>query len=54
VADLWICAEIGVIERLDRLAAAESSGGVWRSVNAPIGLFFTALARWSPKVSIGI
>jgi hypothetical protein len=45
---------ISVAERQKPLAAAESSGGACGSVEAPIWLFSTALARLSPKVSIGI
>jgi hypothetical protein len=41
-------------ERQKPLATAESSIGACGSVETPIWLFATALARLSPKVSIGI
>jgi hypothetical protein len=45
---------VSAAERQKPVAAAESSGGVCGSVEAPMWLFSTALARLSPKVSIGI
>jgi hypothetical protein len=45
---------VSAAEQQKPVAAAETSGGACGSVEAPMGLFSTALARWSPKVSIGI